>query len=531
MPSRNSHANFILQPPFTLKRGVLMNRFSARVLLLFFPSLWGVPAWAQSSASRVAVAKARTTSSAARIAPIARQQQLFGSIPVSTRSVQARKLVELSLDEYENHSVDAAIANARRGIQKDPQFALGYAALSLASLGSIPDSAALARAKSLMPRATPDEQLLIRWMTSLTDRDLLPAISAMNDLLKRYPQNKHVLYIVADWLYSQQDYDRSRQILEAVQRLDPDFPPALNLLGYAYVQTGTPDPEKAIASIKRYTEVLPDSPNPQDSFGEISRMAGDDQGSLDHYLAALNIDPTYISSHYGLGDTYVLMGNFERARAAYDDAILIANNPRDRRHSEFQETLVYFWEGQPAEGRKALDALNENARHQKEPYSQFEISFGRAMLAADSAVELEQLRAVETWLQTPRDGLSESDRGRFLAQVFRERARTSAIRGEFALAEASIRRLEWLAEQSRDPLVENSLESARGYFLAAKGDLAAAGGELAADPRSLLALGQLAAAHETLGNADAANAARTRIKYLRAPTVEWYLLTTTPATN
>src|SRR6202158_2903720 len=110
-----------------------MNRFSARVLLLIFPSLWGCPAWAQSPAPRVEVTKARKTSSAARIAPVARQQ-LFGSIPVSTRSQEARKFVELSLDKYENHIVDGALSNARRAIQKDPQFALGYAALSLAPL-------------------------------------------------------------------------------------------------------------------------------------------------------------------------------------------------------------------------------------------------------------------------------------------------------------------------------------------------------------------------------------------------------------
>src|ERR1700738_2986527 len=203
-------------------RCLLMIRFSARVLLLIFPSLWGYPAWAQSSAPRVEVTKADNTGSAARIAPIARQQ-LFGSIPVSTRSQEARKLVELSLDKYENHIVDGALGDARRAIKKDPQFALAYAALSLASLGGIPDSAALGRAKALLPRATPDEQLLIRWMTSISDRDLLPAISAMNDLLKRYPNNKHVLYILADWLYSQQDYDRSRQILETVRHLDPAF--------------------------------------------------------------------------------------------------------------------------------------------------------------------------------------------------------------------------------------------------------------------------------------------------------------------
>jgi tetratricopeptide (TPR) repeat protein len=504
-----------------------MNRFAARVLLLIFPSLMGYPAWAQSSSPHVEVAKARNTSSPSRIAPISKQQ-LFGSIPVSTRSQEARKFLELSLDKYENHIVDGALSNARRAIQKDPQFALGYATLSLASLAGIPDSAALGRAKALLPHATPDEQLLIRWMTCISDRDPLPAISAMNDLLKRYPNNKHVLYILADWLYSQQDYDRSRQMLETVHQLDPDFPPALNLLGYAYIQTGAPDPAKAIASLQRYAEVLPNSPNPQDSLGEVLRLSGDDQGSLDHYSAALQIDPTYISSRYGLGDTSTLMGNYLRARTEYDEAIAIADNPRDRSHSEFQKALVYFWEGRPAEGREALDALNEKAQQQKEPYSQFEISFGRAMLAADSSVELAQLRWLETWLQDPIDGLTEVDRDSSLAQVLRERTRISARRGELALAEASVRRLEHLADLSRDPLVVNSYESARGYLLAAKGDLVEAVDELAADPRSLLVLQQLAAAQDKLGNASAAEATRTRIKYLRAPTVECYLLTTTP---
>jgi tetratricopeptide (TPR) repeat protein len=501
-----------------------MIRFSARVLLLIFPSLLGYPSWAQSPAPHLEVAKARTTSSSARIALISKQQ-LFGSIPVSTRSQEARKFLELSLDNYENHVVDGALSNARRAILKDPQFALGHAVLSLASLGSVPDFAALARAKSLLPHATPDEQLLIRWMTSISDRDVLPAISAMNDLLKRYPNNKHVLYILADWLYSQQDYDRSRQMLETVHQLDPDFPPALNLLGHGYIETGTPDPARAIATLQRYAEVLPNSPNPQDSLGEVLRLSGDDQGSLEHYSAALKIDPTFISSRYGLGDTSALMGDYLRARAEYDEAISVASSPRDRSHSEFQKALVYFWEGQPAEGRKALDALNEKVLQQKEPYSQFEVGFGRAMLAADTSVELAQLRWLETWLQNPLDGLSEADRAGYRAQVLRERARISARRGEIALAEATIRRLEELADLSREPLVTNSFESARGYLLAAKGDFTAAVGELAADPRSLLALEQLAATQLKLGDASATEATRTRIKYLRAPTVEWYLLT------
>src|SRR5437879_6435549 len=155
-----------------------MNRFSARVLLLIFPSLLGVPVWAQTSAPHVEVAKARSRSSAAKVAPIPRQQ-LFGAIPLSTHSEQARKFVEIALDRYENHIVDGALSNARNAIKKDPQFALGYATLSLASLGNIPDSVALGHAKALLPRATPDEQLLIRWMTSIDNRNPLTVIIPM----------------------------------------------------------------------------------------------------------------------------------------------------------------------------------------------------------------------------------------------------------------------------------------------------------------------------------------------------------------
>src|SRR5713226_6003920 len=111
MPSLASHANVI--PARHVQRSnkercVPMNRFSARVLLLIFPSLCGYPARAQSSAPHVEPAKAHNTSSSARIVPVGRQQ-LFGSIPVSTRSKEARRFVELSLDKYENHIVDGAL--------------------------------------------------------------------------------------------------------------------------------------------------------------------------------------------------------------------------------------------------------------------------------------------------------------------------------------------------------------------------------------------------------------------------------------
>ena len=91
--------------------------------------------------------------------------------------------------------------------------------------------------------------------------------------------------------------------------------------------------------------------------------------------------------------------------------------------------------------------------------------------------------------------------------------------------------LERLARQSRDLIVEDHYQAARGYQLFARGDFANAEEELAGNPRSPLALQQLALAHERVGNTAGAESARTRLKYLRAPTVEWYLVTHSAAAH
>src|SRR2546429_8855709 len=73
---------------------------------------------------------------------------------------------------------------ARQAAKKDPHSALSYALVSFAARRGMPDAAALAKAKALLSRATPDERLLVRWMTDIQDDNLLPAIASMNDLLR-----------------------------------------------------------------------------------------------------------------------------------------------------------------------------------------------------------------------------------------------------------------------------------------------------------------------------------------------------------
>ena len=499
-----------------------MNRFFARFFLLVFPAAFSAGAWAQAPQQHVAEASSREAAPA-RVAPIAKNA-LFGVFPVSSKSPDARKLVETALDQYENVLLDMSVSSAKKATEKDSRFALAYAVLAFAARRGEPNPAARQKARELAKNAPQEEQLLVRWMTSVEDDNLLPAIASMNDLLAKYPNDPHVLYLTSEWLYFQQDYDRSRTMMEKILTIDPNNAPACNMLGYSYVETGKPDPAKAIAYLKKYAELQPHQPNPEDSLGEVSRYAGDDQGSLEHYEHALRIIPNFITSQIGLGDTLTLMGNYARARAEYAKATAMSTNARDSFHIEYQKALIYFWEGKPAEGVASLDAVAAKAAEANEPYAIYEISLGRALLTAEPAEQAKHLEALEAKFAAPVSGMSESDRNPFLAEILRDEARIDFEQGHSDAAQAAIKKLETLASTSRDLIVSGAYESALGLSHFQKDDYAGAVDGLASDARSPLVLQQLAVAQEKSG--DAAGAAETlfHLKYRRGPTAEWFLV-------
>ena len=501
-----------------------MNRLFLKSLLLLLPALIAAPSWAhpQQSAS-VAENEAKAPAATTRAAsPVIGHVFAF---PVATKSAEAQKLVETAIDQYENHLLDDSVRTAQSAAAKDPQFALAYAVWSYATRGSSPNPEAAQKAELFAAHATAEERKLVNFLTAVQKADLLPAISAMNDLLARLPDDRHVLYLTSEWLYYQQDYDRSVPMLEQVIKLDPNFAPAYNMLGYAKVEAGTPDPAKAIAYLKRYAELEPGQPNPEDSLGEVSRYGWDDQGSLLHYSNALKLDPKYIYSQIGLGDTAAVMGDFSRARIEYGKALAMATNNSDRFHIEYQKVLLNFREGKFTDGLQALTDLEHQTHAAHEPYAEFEILEAHALLLASPEEQLQKLREIEHAFNAPLAGMSESDRNANLASIWRDEVRVLALHEQLGAAQETVGRLETLAAKSRDLIVENCYESARGYVHFAQKDFANAAGELSADPRSPLTLKWLAVARQNAGDSKSAEAAKLRLKYLRAPTAEWFLAT------
>ncbi len=499
-----------------------MRHTAANVFLLILTGALGAPTWSQQTA-HVTPAKATTTKPAVKVTPSA--QLVFGSIGIASKSVAAKQQLEIALDRYENAQYAEAIKHAQAATEKDPQSALAYALWSYAAhwIGSAPD--ALRKAETLSAKSADDEKLLVAFMVGTQQADALPAIIAMNDLVQKHPKDKHVLYLAGEWLFFQEDYVRGRKLLEKSLEQDPNFPPALNTLGYAYVESLDPEPAKGISLLRKYAEALPDDPNPQDSLGEVLRMTGDDEGSLARYAAALGISSTFITSQYGRGDTFTLMGQYSRARAEYDKALKMATNEHDILHIEFQKALVFFWQGDLGVGRAELSAVSAKAAAANDMMAQFEIDYARILLAPDAKTASELLAAMEARLSNvPADKLTAERNGEY-ATVLREQVRLALAAHKPSDADALIQQLDQLAAASRDQKVESIYESARGYVMAASGDYANAVDELTSDLHSPLVVQQLIVAQQKLNNSVGAEKAQVRLKYLRTPTAEWYVVT------
>ncbi len=164
------------------------------------------------------------------------------TIPVTTHSVTAQRAYEMGMVQREDRLfVDEGLAFFREAVKADPEFALGHAALGYFTTDPKEEKQEIASAEKFIGTASPDEQLLIRWMNGTKNGDLVPAISAMNDLLTKYPNDKRLGNMTAEWLCSNQGaFEHGEAILVRLLKNDPRYFPAMNNLAYCYAMSGQP---------------------------------------------------------------------------------------------------------------------------------------------------------------------------------------------------------------------------------------------------------------------------------------------------
>ena len=436
------------------------------------------------------------------------------TLPLTVHSRRARLLFQQGMIDFVNLQTAKAMDEWRQSAKRDPNFALAHINICFNSKDPAEQSAELAKAKALQRHVTRGERLFIRWVAGVRENNYVAGIQAMNDLVAMYPRDKQLLYVVGNWLVFQESYDQARKFMERALVIDPKYPPALNDLGYSYALTR--NYKEAVAAMERYVAALPGEPNPQDSYAEILRLSGDFPGALQHYQAALKIDPKFVYSQLGIADTYALMGDQARARSEYAKAIASAESDADRVEFEMQSAITYVREHKYEQADTAFAAVANEAHSLGLQFHEAEVHRMMAMYEPDTATALKHLTQAETVLDGA-TSVPKSDRDEELARVLRWRVARS---GDQAAADQALQQLEKMAATSNSHAIHHAEEAALGVRLMQQGKYADAIPHLQEDHDNPFSMKLLAEAYMRTGANAEAEAESKLLQTLYAPTMD-----------
>jgi tetratricopeptide (TPR) repeat protein len=451
-------------------------------------------------------------------AATSRSSQTSGAVlPITARSTSARQLFETGFNDLENVHIEQALQCWRAATRIDPQFALAYALISHLTYDPAEQDGARSEAVRLASMASPGEQLVIKWIAGIQQNHYLPAIAAMNDVLAKYPRDNKLAFLVGRWLELRNQYGPAEKVLARVLAIDKNYAGALNELAYTYAHTAR-FPE-AFQLMDRYVRLVASDPNPQDSYAEMLRMAGQFDAALQHYHMALAIDPTFKYSQVGIADTYSLMGQQEIARQEYAKAIQISRSDTDRVAYAIQNSITFVRERRYTQADESFQFAAERAHNAGLSLLEADVHRQMAMYKTDHLLALKDLDKAETVLHDS-PNISSTDRDEEEALILRDRAIHAKMIGEEQLSPQTLARLKALAASNPTTVVVEAYEGAIGSTLVMDKQFALAIPHLEEDANNPLSMKALITAYMATRLSEKAAALQAKLASLNVPTME-----------
>jgi tetratricopeptide (TPR) repeat protein len=446
-------------------------------------------------------------------------QSTPATLPVTTSSQEAARSFETGMVYYENHKWNLAVDSWNQAIKADPNFAQAYVWICFITGDPAEEARDREKAKSLMQKVSPGEQLLIKWLAGVREEHYIDGIMAMNDMLAMFPHDKRLNFMAAYWLFRWQDeYEISKKFTLRSLAEDPNYAPCYNQMGYISSREG--DIDKALGYITRYVTLLPNEPNPHDSYGEMLRFAGRYQEALGQYHTSLSIDPTFYISQKELGETYSLMGEEAQARKEYEKAIEMAPNGSAKAEYAQKMALTYVREKKYSEADAAYLAAASKAHSLEQWIWEARAYRVMAMYEPDQAAALKNLDHADALLASDTGKVAQLDLDEERAHVLRVRVERAVSVGDYTTAQKVVGQLEAMTSSGSSGNQQRIYRGAAGTLLAAQKNYADAIPQLEEDIANPLSMKLLIFAYRETGDADEAGNLIRKLAAWKVPSTE-----------
>ncbi len=248
----------------------------------------------------------------------------LAEIEITTISESALADFVAGQDALDVGDYTAAEALFARAVEEDPDFA--YAHLNLARTArSFPEfDRHLESAVRAAATASEGEQLLIAIRQTVLDNDTQKRLALSEELVEKYPGSPRAWLNLAEVQWSLNRNEDARAAISRAIRLDPGMAAAHSLLGFQYLFAEPKDFAKAEANMRRFIELRPEEGKGYEYLGDVMRAQGKLKRAAAAYSRAVDMDSTNAVAALKKGHINSFLGDYDRARSAYDAALAVA---------------------------------------------------------------------------------------------------------------------------------------------------------------------------------------------------------------
>jgi tetratricopeptide (TPR) repeat protein len=275
------------------------------------------------------------------------------TLPITTSSPEARSLYLEGRDLAERLKGTEAHLKTDQAVKKDPQFALGWLQWAATSGTAQEFQTGMDKAVANASHASEAEQKFIHAAEAGARSRPAEQERLLGELARQFPNDPRIHATIGNVAFARQDYDGAVRSLSRAVELDPKFTLPYNQLGYAYRAQGKN--AEAEKTFKTYAELLPNDPNPHDSYAELLMRLGRFDESIAEYKKALQIDPYFLSAYIGIANDQVFAGKGDDARATLKQMLTKARTNGEKRTAWFWTSETYAHEERWSDAIKSIE--------------------------------------------------------------------------------------------------------------------------------------------------------------------------------
>ncbi|HEY6185618.1 MAG TPA: tetratricopeptide repeat protein [Terriglobales bacterium] len=276
-----------------------------------------------------------------------------GKIPITTSSEEAKKEFVQGRDLFEKLQANDSLQHFDKAVSLDPSFASAELAWANAAPTAKDFFDHLSKAVSMADKVSEGEKLQILATQAGANGDAVKQKEYLQKLVAAFPNDERAHFALGGYCFGQQEIPEAIEHYKKATELSPRYSTAFNLLGYAYRQQG--DYTNSEQAFKKYIELIPNDPNPYDSYAELLLKMGRFDDSIAQYNKALEIDPHWNAGHFGIAADLMYQNKWPEAEAELQKMADGSRNDGELRTAYFGMAVVQSDSGHFDKALAAMD--------------------------------------------------------------------------------------------------------------------------------------------------------------------------------